>query len=297
MYWWRRGFIYASRENLLMKIGVIGSGTMGNGIAHSFASSGYKVLLHDIKQEFLQRGIATINKNLNRIFDKGKITKEDIDLTIENITTTTLLEDMNDVDLVVEAATEKFKIKASIFKQLDQITPDRCILASNTSSISINKIADTTNRAPKVIGMHFMNPVPIMKLVEIIKTNRTSKETINTIVDLSISLGKQPVECLDSPGFISNRILMPMINEAIYALMEGVATEESIDEIMKLGMSHPMGPLQLADLIGLDVCLSIMNVLKEGFDNDSKYEPCPLLIKLCKENKLGRKTGEGFYKY
>ena len=297
MYWWRRGFIYASRENLLMKIGVIGSGTMGNGIAHSFASSGYKVLLHDIKQEFLQRGIATINKNLNRIFDKGKITKEDIDLTIENITTTTLLEDMNDVDLVVEAATEKFKIKASIFKQLDQITPDRCILASNTSSISINKIADTTNRAPKVIGMHFMNPVPIMKLVEIIKTNRTSEETINTIVDLSISLGKQPVECLDSPGFISNRILMPMINEAIYALMEGVATEESIDEIMKLGMSHPMGPLQLADLIGLDVCLSIMNVLKEGFDNDSKYEPCPLLIKLCKENKLGRKTGEGFYKY
>lgn len=297
MYWWRRGFIYVSRENLLMKIGVIGSGTMGNGIAHSFASSGYKVLLHDIKQEFLQRGIATINKNLNRIFDKGKITKEDIDLTIENITTTTLLEDMNDVDLVVEAATEKFKIKASIFKQLDQITPDRCILASNTSSISINKIADTTNRAPKVIGMHFMNPVPIMKLVEIIKTNRTSKETINTIVDLSISLGKQPVECLDSPGFISNRILMPMINEAIYALMEGVATEESIDEIMKLGMSHPMGPLQLADLIGLDVCLSIMNVLKEGFDNDSKYEPCPLLIKLCKENKLGRKTGEGFYKY
>jgi len=280
-----------------MKIGVIGSGTMGNGIAHSFASSGYKVLLHDIKQEFLQRGVATINKNLNRVFDKGKITKEDIDLTIENITTTTLLEDMNDVDLVVEAATEKFEIKASIFKQLDKITPDRCILASNTSSISINKIADTTNRIPKVIGMHFMNPVPIMKLVEIIKTNRTSKETIDTIVDLSISLGKQPVECLDSPGFISNRILMPMINEAIYALMEGVATEESIDEIMKLGMSHPMGPLQLADLIGLDVCLSIMNVLKEGFDNDSKYEPCPLLIKLCKENKLGRKTGEGFYKY
>jgi len=280
-----------------MKIGVIGSGTMGNGIAHSFASSGYKVLLHDIKEEFLQRGVATINKNLNRFFDKGKITKEDINSTIGNITTTTLLENMKDVDLVVEAATEKFEIKASIFQQLDNITPDRCILASNTSSISINKIADATDRASKVIGMHFMNPVPIMKLVEIIKTNRTSEETISTIVDLSISLGKQPVECLDSPGFISNRILMPMINEAIYALMEGVATEEAIDKIMKLGMSHPMGPLQLADLIGLDVCLSIMNVLKEGFDDDPKYEPCPLLIKLCKENKLGRKTGEGFYKY
>ena len=280
-----------------MKIGVIGSGTMGNGIAHSFASSGYKVLLHDIKEEFLQRGISTINKNLNRFFDKGKITKEDINSTIENITTTTLLENMKDVDLVVEAATENFEIKASIFQQLDNITADRCILASNTSSISINKIADATDRASKVIGMHFMNPVPIMKLVEIIKTNRTSEETISTIVDLSISLGKQPVECLDSPGFISNRILMPMINEAIYTLMEGVATEEAIDEIMKLGMSHPMGPLQLADLIGLDVCLSIMNVLKEGFDNDPKYEPCPLLIKLCKENKLGRKTGEGFYKY
>ena len=280
-----------------MKIGVIGSGIMGNGIAHSFASSGYKVLLHDIKEEFLQRGVATINKNLNRFFDKGKITKEDINSTIENITTTTLLEDMKDVDLVVEAATEKFEIKASIFQQLDSITSDRCILASNTSSISINEIADATDRPSKVIGMHFMNPVPIMKLVEIIKTNRTSEETINTILDLSISLGKQPVECLDSPGFISNRILMPMINEAIYALMEGVATEEAIDKIMKLGMSHPMGPLQLADLIGLDVCLSIMNVLKEGFDDDPKYEPCPLLIKLCKENKLGRKTGEGFYKY
>ena len=280
-----------------MRIGVIGSGTMGNGIAHSFASSGYKVLLHDIKEEFLEKGISTINKNLNRFLDKGKITKEDINSTIANIETTTLLDDMKDIDLVVEAATENFDIKASIFQQLDNITADKCILASNTSSISINKIADVTERASKVIGMHFMNPVPIMKLVEIIKTDRTSEETINTILNLSISLGKQPVECLDSPGFISNRILMPMINEAIYALMEGVATEEAIDKIMKLGMSHPMGPLQLADLIGLDVFLSIMNVLKEGFDGDLKYEPCPLLIKLCNENKLGRKTGEGFYKY
>ena len=280
-----------------MRIGVIGSGTMGNGIAHTFASNGYQVLLHDIKQEFLEKGISTIQKNLNRFLDKGKITKEDINLTLDNISTTTSLENMKDRELIIEAATEKFDIKASIFNQLDQITSDECILASNTSSISINKIADATDRPSKVIGMHFMNPVPIMKLVEIIKTNRTSEETLKTVKDTSISLGKQPVECLDFPGFISNRILMPMINEAIYALMGGVATKESIDEIMKLGMSHPMGPLELADLIGLDVCLSIMNVLKDGFDNNPKYEPCPLLVKLCKENKLGRKTGEGFYKY
>ena len=280
-----------------MKIGVIGSGTMGNGIAHAFASSGYKVLLHDIDQEFLEKGISTIRKNLNRFFDKQKITKEDIDLTLNNISTTTSLDDMKDRELIIEAATENFDIKSLIFTQLDKITSDECILASNTSSISINKIADSTNRPSKVIGMHFMNPVPIMKLVEIIKTNQTSEETVKTVTNISISLDKQPVECLDSPGFISNRVLMPMINEAIYALMEGVATKESIDEIMKLGMSHPMGPLRLADLIGLDVCLSIMNVLKDGFNGDSKYNPCPLLVELCKENKLGRKTGEGFYKY
>ena len=280
-----------------MRIGVIGSGTMGNGIAHTFALNGYQVLLHDIKEEFLERGLSTIKKNLNRFLDKGKITKEDISLTLNNISTTISLEEMKNRDLIIEAATENLDIKSSIFNQLDQIALDECILASNTSSISISKIADATDRPSKVVGMHFMNPVPMMKLVEVIKTNRTSEETLKIVRDISISLGKQPVECLDFPGFISNRILMPMINEAIYALMEGVATKESIDEIMKLGMSHPMGPLQLADLIGLDVCLSIMNVLKDGFENSQKYKPCPLLVELCKENKLGRKTGEGFYKY
>ena len=297
MYWWWGSTINISGENLVMKVAVIGSGTMGNGIAHSFASNGYKVVLHDIKKEFLNNGIATIQQNLNRFFKKGKISSEDIEFTLNNIKSTTNIDDISNVDLVIEAATEDFKIKSSLFSSLDQITHPHCILATNTSSISINKIADATKRAHNVIGMHFMNPVPIMKLVEIIKTNRTSSETLDKIIDISKSLGKKPVECLDSPGFVSNRILMPMINEAIYTLMEGVAKPEAIDEIMKLGMSHPMGPLQLADLIGLDVCLSIMNVLKDGFNNDPKYEPCPLLIKLCKENKLGRKTGEGFYKY
>ena len=297
MHWWWGSTINVGGENLVMKVAVIGSGTMGNGIAHSFASNGYKVVLHDIKKEFLDNGIATIQQNLNRFLKKGKISSEDIESTLNNIRSTTKIDDISNVDLVIEAATEDFKIKSSLFSSLDQITDPHCILATNTSSISINKIADATKRAHNVIGMHFMNPVPIMKLVEIIKTNRTSSETLDKIIDISKSLGKKPVECLDSPGFVSNRILMPMINEAIYTLMEGVAKPESIDEIMKLGMSHPMGPLQLADLIGLDVCLSIMNVLKDGFNNDPKYDPCPLLIKLCKENKLGRKTGEGFYKY
>ena len=297
MHWWWGSTINVGGENLVMKVAVIGSGTMGNGIAHSFASNGYKVVLHDIKKEFLDNGIATIQQNLIRFLKKGKISSEDIESTLNNIRSTTKIDDISNVDLVIEAATEDFKIKSTLFSSLDQITHPRCILATNTSSISINKIADVTKRAHNVIGMHFMNPVPIMKLVEIIKTNRTSLETLDKIIDISKSLGKKPVECLDSPGFVSNRILMPMINEAIYTLMEGVAKPEAIDEIMKLGMSHPMGPLQLADLIGLDVCLSIMNVLKDGFNNDPKYEPCPLLIKLCKENKLGRKTGEGFYKY
>ena len=280
-----------------MKIGVIGSGTMGNGIAHSFASSGYNVLLHDIEDEMLSKGLETINKNLGRMLKKEIINETQLSETLNNISTTTELNQMKDRDLIIEAVTENLDVKNSIFSKLDNITEEQCILASNTSSISINELADNTKRPSKVIGMHFMNPVPLMKLVEIIKTKRTSSETLEVIKQTAINLKKEPIECLDSPGFISNRILIPMINEAVYALMEGVATKESIDSIMKLGMAHPMGPLTLADLIGLDVCLSIMNVLKDGFNDNPKYEPCPLLVQMCKEGKLGRKTGEGFYKY
>jgi len=280
-----------------MKIGIIGSGTMGNGISHSFALNGFNVLMHDINKEMLIKGLDNIKTNLERMRKKDIINSEQISLTLDNISTTTDLGDMNDRDLVIEAATENLDIKISIFEKLDSIVNSNCILASNTSSISIEKLAASTSRPKKVIGMHFMNPVPVMKLVEVITTEETSSKTIETIISTSKSLKKEPVQCLDSPGFISNRILIPMINEAIYALMGGIATVESIDKIMKLGMSHPMGPLALADLIGLDVCLSIMNVLKDGFEGDSKYEPCPLLIKMCNEGKLGRKSGEGFYKY
>ena len=279
-----------------MLIGVIGSGTMGSGIAQSFASNDFKVFLYDISDSMLSKGIRTITASLDRLVSKNKITKDISDRCLKNIKTVTLIDSMSDCDLIIEAATENKDIKKKIFKDLDGIAKSDCILASNTSSISINELSDSTNRPDKVIGMHFMNPVPIMKLVEIIKTDKTSNGTLKIIVDVATQLDKIPVDCIDSPGFISNRVLMPMINEAIYALMEGVGTKEAIDQIMVLGMSHPMGPLKLADLIGLDVCLSILNVLKEGFNN-SKYEPCPLLVDMCQQGKLGRKSGEGFYRY
>ncbi len=276
---------------------VIGAGTMGNGIAHTFAQTGFKVNLVDVSQEALDRGIKTITTNLDRIIAKGNLTEEEKANTLANISTFTALEDaVKDADLIVEAATENIDLKLKIFKQMDAAAPADCILATNTSSISITKIASVTSRPEKVIGMHFMNPVPIMKLVEIIKGYSTSKETFSAIYEISKTLGKVPVEVNDYPGFVANRILMPMINEAIYSLYEGVAGVEEIDTVMKLGMAHPMGPLQLADFIGLDVCLSIMNVLYDGFKNP-KYAPCPLLVNMVTAKKLGVKSGEGFYDY
>ena len=278
-------------------IAVIGAGTMGNGIAHVFAMKGYKVNLCDISEERLNLAIQTITRNLDRMVSKEKISESEKDQTLENIS---ILTDMKSAvehaDLVVEAATEKEDLKLKIFSNLDQYAPDNCILASNTSSISITKIASATNRPEKVIGMHFMNPVPVMKLVEIIKGYATDDAVCDQIVDLSKKLNKIPVTVNDYPGFVANRILMPMINEAIYTLYEGVAEVEAIDTVMKLGMAHPMGPLQLADFIGLDVCHSILNVLHEGFGNP-KYAPCPLLSNMVTAGMLGRKTGEGFYKY
>ncbi|PUB30868.1 3-hydroxybutyryl-CoA dehydrogenase [Elizabethkingia sp. YR214] len=276
---------------------VIGAGTMGNGIAHTFAQTGFKVNLVDVSQEALDRGIKTITTNLDRIIAKGNLTEEEKSNTLANISTFTALEDaVKDADLIVEAATENIDLKLKIFQQMDAAAPADCILATNTSSISITKIASVTSRPEKVIGMHFMNPVPIMKLVEIIKGYSTSKETFSAIYEMSKTLGKVPVEVNDYPGFVANRILMPMINEAIYSLYEGVAGVEEIDTVMKLGMAHPMGPLQLADFIGLDVCLSIMNVLYDGFKNP-KYAPCPLLVNMVTAKKLGVKSGEGFYDY
>ncbi|CAI9686009.1 3-hydroxybutyryl-CoA dehydrogenase [Elizabethkingia anophelis] len=276
---------------------VIGAGTMGNGIAHTFAQTGFKVNLVDVSQEALDRGIKTITTNLDRIIAKGNLTEEEKASTLANISTFTALEDaVKDADLIVEAATENIDLKLKIFQQMDAAAPADCILATNTSSISITKIASVTSRPEKVIGMHFMNPVPIMKLVEIIKGYSTSKETFSAIYEMSKTLGKVPVEVNDYPGFVANRILMPMINEAIYSLYEGVAGVEEIDTVMKLGMAHPMGPLQLADFIGLDVCLSIMNVLYDGFKNP-KYAPCPLLVNMVTAKKLGVKSGEGFYDY
>ncbi len=281
----------------MKNIAVIGAGTMGNGIAHTFAQSGFKVQLIDISEASLKRGIDTISRNLDRMVAKEKISESDKQGTLNNITTfTSITAGVEYASLVVEAATENVDLKLNIFRELDEACPDDTILATNTSSISITQIAAVTSRPDMVIGMHFMNPVPIMKLVEIIRGYNTSDEVTNTIMELSRTLGKIPTEVNDYPGFVANRILMPMINESIETLYNGVAGVQEIDTVMKLGMAHPMGPLQLADFIGLDVCLSILNVMYDGFKNP-KYAPCPLLVNMVRAGKLGVKSGEGFYDY
>jgi 3-hydroxybutyryl-CoA dehydrogenase len=276
--------------------GVIGAGTMGNGIAQVAARAGFDVVMRDVSEDFLRRGLTAIDKSLQRDVDKARLSGEDKQQIVARVRTTTALGDLAGCDFVVEAITEDLEAKTDLFRQLDRLVRPEVILATNTSSISITKLAAATSRPDRFIGMHFMNPVPVMKLVEVIRGIATSGETYAATRELAETMGKTPVEVNDAPGFVSNRVLMPMINEAIFALYEGVGTPQAIDEIMKLGMNHPMGPLQLADFIGLDVCLAIMNVLYDGF-NDSKYRPCPLLKKYVDAGWLGRKTGRGFYEY
>jgi 3-hydroxybutyryl-CoA dehydrogenase len=280
----------------IKKVGVIGAGTMGNGIAHVFARSGFDVRLCEVEQRFLDRGLETISKNLSREVSKAKLTQEEMDASLRRIAGTLDRGSLADCDFVVEAATERFEIKKQIFTELDSILPAGVILASNTSSISITKLAAQTKRPEQVIGMHFFNPVPVMKLIEVIRGLATSQATYDIVKALSEKLGKTPVEVNDAPGFVSNRVLMPLLNEAMYSVMEGVATPEAVDEVFKLGMAHPMGPLTLADFIGLDVCLDIMRVLHDGL-GDPKYRPCPLLIRMVDAGWLGRKSGRGFYIY
>jgi 3-hydroxybutyryl-CoA dehydrogenase len=288
--------IKTQEDAVINTIGIIGSGTMGNGIAQVAARAGFNVLLRDLTEDFLKRGLSTIDRNLQRDVDKGRLSNEAKQEIIARIEPKLELEALREVDLVVEAIHEDLAVKSELFKTLDHIVRPEVILASNTSSISITRLAGVTSRPDKFIGMHFFNPVPVMKLVEVVRGMATSDETFQTVRDLAAAMGKTAVEVNDSPGFVSNRVLLPMINEAIFALAEGVGTAAAIDEVMKLGMNHPMGPLQLADFIGLDVCLAILNVLYDGF-NDSKYRPCPLLKKYVDAGWLGRKSGKGFYEY